>query len=266
VRVEDAPGNARRIFCAIDIFASVDEVWGVLTDYENLAKVVPSLVINEVVESREKGVRLRQVGAAELVPGLKFKAKCVLDVVEHEDGIPSEMLEGTVEGKSIEDADDLVIASTANIPLVRGTFPRPYCISHLPHRDLTMQSVEARGPFGKDASDFSLYQGVWRMQPLPGCAPDGADAASRLSYAVELRPSLPVPVRLLEGRIASDLVANLKAIREVAQEVHQDNLKRVKKAASASGKQQQAVPPTGSGDVVKKDAPVTAAAAAASAL
>jgi len=26
VRVEDAPSNSRRIFCAIDIFASVDEV------------------------------------------------------------------------------------------------------------------------------------------------------------------------------------------------------------------------------------------------
>jgi hypothetical protein len=26
VRVEDAPANSRRIFCAIDIFASVDEV------------------------------------------------------------------------------------------------------------------------------------------------------------------------------------------------------------------------------------------------
>ena len=35
----------------------------------------------------------------------------------------------------------------------------------------------------------------------------------RLSYAVELRPALPVPVRLLEKRIALDLERNLKAIR-----------------------------------------------------
>jgi len=180
------------------------------------------------------GVRLRQVGAAELVPGLKFKAKCVLDVVEHAQGIPPHLLEGSTSAKSIEDSDDLVIASTAQIPLVRGTFPRPYCISHLPHKDLTMQSAEGgANPFGRDASDFSLYQGVWRMQPLPGCAPDGADAASRLSYAVELSPSLPVPVRLLEGRIASDLVSNLKAIRVVAEANQQQRDQQVAEVADA---------------------------------
>ena len=35
----------------------------------------------------------------------------------------------------------------------------------------------------------------------------------RLTYAVELRPSLPVPVALLEAKIATDLANNLKAIR-----------------------------------------------------
>ena len=70
-----------------------------------------------------------------------------------------------------------------------------------------MQSAEGfRG-------DFDLYQGVWRMQPLPGCAPKDGGSAMRLSYAVELRPTLPVPVRLLEKRIALDLEKNLKAIR-----------------------------------------------------
>jgi hypothetical protein len=47
------------------------------------------------------------------------------------------------------------------------------------------------------------------MQPLPGCAPEGGDAM-RLTYAVELRPSLPVPVALLEAKIATDLANNLK--------------------------------------------------------
>jgi len=210
VRVEDAPNNARRIFCAIDIFAPVDEVWGVLTDYENLQNVVPSLKKNEVLERWDDGVRLKQVGEADLVPGVSFKARCTLDVKEWPEGIPAAMLEGSTGDKSIEDAADEEIASTADIPLVRGVFPRPFAISHLPHRDLTMQSVES-GRFGF-GGDFSIYQGVWRMQPLPGCG-DGENGASRLSYAVELRPALPVPVALLEGRIASDLVANLKEIR-----------------------------------------------------
>ena len=49
VRVEPAPGNARRIFTGIDIVAPdpgkpdyvLELVWQTLTEYENLAKVCP---------------------------------------------------------------------------------------------------------------------------------------------------------------------------------------------------------------------------------
>ena len=44
VRVEDAPDNARRIFTGVDIIASVDDVWQILTDYEHLSDVIPNLV------------------------------------------------------------------------------------------------------------------------------------------------------------------------------------------------------------------------------
>ncbi len=37
--------------------------------------------------------------------------------------------------------------------------------------------------------------------------------ATRLTYAVEIQPKGLLPVRLIEGRIASDLRANLAAIR-----------------------------------------------------
>jgi len=45
----------------------------VLTDYARLGDVVPSLVSNEVVATRPDGVRLKQIGAAELIPGVNFK-------------------------------------------------------------------------------------------------------------------------------------------------------------------------------------------------
>ena len=51
------------------------------------------------------------------------------------------------------------------------------------------------------------------MQSLPNCAPNGGDA-SRLTYAVEIKPKGILPVKLIEGRIASDLKANLAAIRD----------------------------------------------------
>ena len=87
-----------------------------------------------------------------------------------------------------------------------NVFPRPYVLSSLPHRDVTMQGVRGVG-------DFSHYQGVWRMQRLPGCAPPG-ESAMRLTYSVELSPRLWVPVALLEGRIAEALGENLEAIRD----------------------------------------------------
>lgn len=84
-------------------------------------------------------------------------------------------------------------------------FPRPYAITKLPHRDITMQNVLGKG-------DFDHYQGIWRIQALPNCAPNGGDAA-RLTYAVEIRPKGFLPVKLIEGRIASDLINNLQALR-----------------------------------------------------
>ena len=81
VRVEEAPDNSRRIFTGIDITANIDDVWDILTDYENLGNVIPSLVKNEVLSRTSSGgARLAQVGGAKVFPGLTFTAKTVLDV------------------------------------------------------------------------------------------------------------------------------------------------------------------------------------------
>lgn len=69
-----------------------------------------------------------------------------------------------------------------------------------------MQGVPGKG-------DFKFYQGVWRLQRLPGCAPPGS-YAMRLTYSVELSPKLWVPVALLESNIAKALGENLEAIRD----------------------------------------------------
>jgi len=225
VRVENAPGNARRIFTGIDIVAGSDDVlemvWKTLTDYDKLSDVVPNLVANEVVSRSTDGARLKQLGAAKLAPGVTFTATTTLDVVEYFDGLPTAMEAdhlceaaqadpGTIAAQSLRarpsSDSDAVRAFGEEVPLTFDLFPRPYCISALPHRDITMQGVKGVG-------DFSFYQGVWRMQPLPGCAPEGA-SAMRLTYSVELSPRLWVPVALLEGNIASALGENLEAVRD----------------------------------------------------
>ena len=238
VRVEKAPQNSRRIFAGIDIPVSVDEVWKLLTDYENLQRVVPNLVVNEVLELypgaksgdvigdggnyedvdelsatsrcrahalRMKGAVLKQVGGAK-VAGINFSARTTLEVREWPEGMPDyyHHEDEVYLGKSR--SDRAYEGSTRE--LERYVFPRPFALSSLPHKDISMQSVE------NDDGEFRMYQGVWRMQPLPGCSPPGG-SAMRLTYAVEISPRPYLPVGLVEGRIARDLCANLKAIRDV---------------------------------------------------
>ena len=229
VRVEKAPQNSRRIFAGIDIPVSVDDVWNLLTDYPNLQKVVPNLVVNEVLElysGREgdvlvdttmsdadqckaianhmKGAVLKQVGGAKVV-GINFSARTTLEVREWPSGMPDfahyedEIYQGKSRGERVRESKGR--------ELTRYVFPRPFALSSLPHKDISMQSIE------KDDGEFRMYQGVWRMQPLPGCSPPG-ESAMRLTYAVEVSPRPYLPVALVEGRIAQDLCANLIAIRE----------------------------------------------------
>ena len=80
VRIEEATSNARRIFTGIDIKCNINRVWSVLTDYESLHLVVPSLLKNEVLYRTENGARLLQIGGANVLPGVTFTAKTVLDV------------------------------------------------------------------------------------------------------------------------------------------------------------------------------------------
>ena len=48
VSIEEAPSNSRRIFTGVDIMADMESIWEVLTAFEKLQDVVPSLVKNEV--------------------------------------------------------------------------------------------------------------------------------------------------------------------------------------------------------------------------
>lgn len=211
VRVERAPDNSRRIFTGVDIIAPVDAVWETLTDYEGLHKVVPSLVENTVLSRNKRGgARLLQIGGANVLPGVTFTAKTVLDVDIYLESEP--IADSCIANHLDDDASEEDVRSFDSVlPLQRGIFPRPYAITQLPHRDITMQNVEGEG-------DFDHYQGIWRLQNLPNCAPDGKNDAMRLTYAVEIKPRGMLPVRLIEQRIATDLKANLKAIKKHVEE------------------------------------------------
>eukprot|EP00468_Gymnochlora_sp_CCMP2014_P006346 CAMPEP_0167749066 /NCGR_PEP_ID=MMETSP0110_2-20121227/5192_1 /TAXON_ID=629695 /ORGANISM="Gymnochlora sp., Strain CCMP2014" /LENGTH=280 /DNA_ID=CAMNT_0007634161 /DNA_START=303 /DNA_END=1145 /DNA_ORIENTATION=+ len=211
VRIEKAPDNSVRIFAGIDVVTPMEEVWSILTDYDKLTNVIPSLVSTRVLSYADcGGARIEQVGSADLFPGVAFKAKMTLDVRLYleENPIPDDQIAGYVADITTPSAEVRDIGQ--KLPLERGVFPRPYALTSLPHRDITMQNVKGT------PGDFEHYQGVWRVQSLPGCAPQGAEAA-RLTYAVEIKPKGLLPVSLIEKRIAADLKINLMAIREAAE-------------------------------------------------
>lgn len=157
-------------------------------------------------------VSLLAVGGAK-VAGIKFSARTTLEVREWPNGMPDfahfndEYWEGKSRKKRAEEY--------TKTPLTRYRFPRPFVVSDLPHRDISMQSIE------DDNGEFRMYQGVWRMQPLPGCFPCGGKEASRLTYAVEVSPRAYLPVQLVEGRIVRDLCTNLLAIRDFLEKKEQ---------------------------------------------
>jgi hypothetical protein len=207
----------------------------VLTNYHELQNVIPNLVVNDVLDLYEgdasasvegdsegnnsnlseevrcanlskamKGSLLRQVGGAK-VAGINFSAKTTVEVREWPRGMPdfAHFLDEMWEGKSREER----AKEYPKIKLKRYRFPRPFAVSNLPTKDISMQSI------ANDDGEFRLYQGVWRMQPLVGCSPPGRDAM-RLTYAVEISPRVYLPVKLVEGQIVRDLCANLEAIRD----------------------------------------------------
>lgn len=53
--------NRRRIRSTVVVDASLDRIWGILTDYERLADFIPSLVVSQVLDKRNNFARLLQV-------------------------------------------------------------------------------------------------------------------------------------------------------------------------------------------------------------
>ena len=94
VRIERTSPNSRRIAGDITVEAPIDDVWAILTDYDNLSTHVPNLVESKRVQSRNANAngsdsvqgdgsyscRLFQRGAQKIV-GFEFGASVTMDMV-----------------------------------------------------------------------------------------------------------------------------------------------------------------------------------------
>lgn len=81
VNIERPSSNSRRISASVLVDRPMEDIWKILTDYDNLSVYVPNLVQSKLVHSPSGGIRLFQEGAQKIV-GLDFSASLTMDMEE----------------------------------------------------------------------------------------------------------------------------------------------------------------------------------------
>lgn len=176
ITIKRPTSNSRLISGSIMVRRPVDDVWAILTDYDNLSIHVPNLVesrqVNPSLESiSEPGdgtytCRLYQKGAQKII-GFDFVASVTMDMTEdiHKKDTPSEL------------------------------------------RQIGFKCVESQF--------FSEFDGYWKVTPSTDPA-DPTQVYSNVEYIVLVKPKGPVPVAALEWRIREDIPINLKAVKHAS--------------------------------------------------
>lgn len=193
VRIERTSPNSRRIAGEITVDAPLQDVWAILTDYDQLSAHVPNLVESKTLPTStpQKGepgdgqykCRLYQKGAQKIV-GFDFSASVTMDMTEK------------------------ILAAGEE-----GVVP--------PSRMIGFKCV--------DSFFFSEFDGMWKVEERLN--PVGK-MESVVSYTVDVRPKGPVPVAALEWRIREDVPTNLRAVKHAALTVGYDGVMAERRFAS----------------------------------
>ncbi|NJL47619.1 MAG: cyclase [Leptolyngbyaceae cyanobacterium SM2_5_2] len=94
IQTEKLQAQQRRILAFTDIPFTAEQVWQVLTDYDNLSSFIPNLSHSQRLSHPQGGIRLEQIGS-QCFLNVKFCARVVLDMVET---FPKELQFSMVEG------------------------------------------------------------------------------------------------------------------------------------------------------------------------
>jgi hypothetical protein len=82
--MERLPQGVRRLAVQLRLAPAPQEIWNVLTDYENLAEFIPNLASSRLLWRRGSRVGLEQVGSQQFC-GLRFSARVQLELIEEPD-------------------------------------------------------------------------------------------------------------------------------------------------------------------------------------
>lgn len=193
--------------------APLEDVWAILTDYDNLSSHVPNLVASKRIQggggNNGDGTykcRLYQRGAQKIV-GFEFGADVTMDMRE-------EIVMEKSKSRQQHEHENMLLSSNKH------------------DASTAAKEVEKRIHFKcVDSQFFSEFDGMWTVTQQHN-AYTGVE--STVSYEVEVRPKGPVPVAALEWRIREDVPTNLRAVKRAALEVgwagvHENGGRRVVK-------------------------------------
>jgi Polyketide cyclase / dehydrase and lipid transport len=201
VRIERTSSNSRRIFGEISIpNVSMDAVWSILTDYDNLSIHVPNLVESKIIQRGTAGrpsdgqykCRLYQKGAQKII-GFEFGASVTMDMRES--------------------------------------------ITFSPDQTYEIKQI---GFKCYDSFFFQEFDGEWKVyeRPGPSLSLSNGDVSnsmeSVLSYVVDVRPKGPVPVAALEWRIREDVPTNLRAVKKAAMQYQMNRQRQILESSNIS--------------------------------
>ncbi|KAI3440982.1 Polyketide_cyc domain-containing protein [Psidium guajava] len=96
------------------------------------------------------------------------------------------------------------------------------CLPSGQKRDIEFKMIEG---------DFQIFEGKWSIEQLNNAEgyedsslTNGQEFQTRLSYMVDVKPKLWLPVGLVEGRLSNEITMNLSCIREEARKVNSKSL------------------------------------------
>eukprot|EP00614_Pseudopedinella_elastica_P004920 CAMPEP_0172590370 /NCGR_PEP_ID=MMETSP1068-20121228/8861_1 /TAXON_ID=35684 /ORGANISM="Pseudopedinella elastica, Strain CCMP716" /LENGTH=337 /DNA_ID=CAMNT_0013386211 /DNA_START=135 /DNA_END=1148 /DNA_ORIENTATION=- len=196
VDIERPSMNTRLISASVEVARPLEDVWAILTDYDNLATHVPNLVQSRVVNGATAGpgVRLFQEGAQKIV-GFDFRASLTMDMREvlEQPGTEAMALQAAekLEGK-LEKLPPQLSRGASRVKLPP------------PKRSILFELVESQF--------FSEFDGKWEILQV-------GKKQTRLFYEVFIRPNGPVPVMALEWRIKEDIPLNLIAVKAATEKL-----------------------------------------------
>jgi hypothetical protein len=214
VRIERTSANSRRIAGDIVIPRPMEDVWAILTDYDNLSTHVPNLVeskrVNPGRNAKSTGVqgdgsytcRLFQRGAQKII-GFEFGASVTMDMTEQ-----------------ILQARNNNIHSSINVnefalPESSSNHQQPQDINLNEQKRILFKCVESQF--------FSEFDGEWKVSWVTD-PDDTSQLATKIEYTVDVRPNGPVPVQALEWRIREDVPTNLRAVKAASMDLGQEGV------------------------------------------